>query len=94
MFAERVAAVSAAAFLTAAVLPSPAHAAPGYLCLTATAVQAGGAYSLSSTGCSGSGSYDVPVLVWSGEAAGSYVCRRVTYAPLEAEFDATGCVRS
>jgi hypothetical protein len=82
------------ALLTASVLASPAQAEPGYFCLTAKATRTGDTYALSNIGCTGSGIYDVPVLVFSGQAAGSYVCRQVTFYPLSSEFEARGCVRT
>lgn len=91
---KRAAILVAIALLTVFVPASPAQAAPGYFCLTATATQTGDTYALSNTGCTGSGIYDVPVLVWSGPAAGGYVCRRVTFYPLSSEFEASGCVRT
>ena len=94
MVLKRAAILIATALLTASVPASPAQAEPGYFCLTATATQTGDTYALSNIGCTGSGIYDVPVLVWSGQAAGSYVCRRVTFYPLSSEFEASGCVRT
>jgi hypothetical protein len=94
MVLKRAVILVATALLAASALASPAQAAPGYFCLTATATQTGDTYALSNTGCAGSGIYDVPVLVWSGPAAGSYVCRRVTFEPLSSRFWASGCVRT
>ncbi|KAB2343715.1 hypothetical protein [Actinomadura rudentiformis] len=94
MVLKRAIVLAATALLMASVPASPAQAEPGYFCLTATATRTGDTYALSQTGCTGSGTYDVPVLVWSGPAAGGYVCRQVTYYPLTSEFEARGCVRS
>ncbi|GAA2612660.1 hypothetical protein SMC26_14595 [Actinomadura fulvescens] len=94
MALKRAAVLVATALLTTSVLVSPAQAQPGWFCLTATATQTGDTYALSNTGCTGSGFSDVPVHVWSGPAAGNYLCRQVWFSPMMAEFDARGCVRT
>ena len=94
MTSKRLVVAFVAALLGQFVLSSPAHAYAGYLCLIATAVQTGDTWAISSPGCTGSGTRDVPVHIWSGPSAGDCQCRFAIYYPLEAEFDATGCVRS
>jgi hypothetical protein len=90
----RFASLMGAALFGLSVLPPPAHAATGYLCLMGTAVRAGDTWTISSPGCTGSGTRDVQVLIWSGPSAGTYQCQRVSMSPIEAELDATGCVKN
>lgn len=94
MALKSAAILAVAALLTAFVLASPAQAKPGYLCLTATVTQTGDTYAFSETTCTGTGLYDVPVLVFSGPAAGTYVCPHVTFYPLSSQLEARDCVRT
>lgn len=80
--------------LAGSLMPAPAHATAGYLCLIGTAVRTGETYTISSSGCTGTGRTNVPVHIWSGPSAGNYLCAHAILYPLEAEFHASQCVRT